>query len=136
MTHQNKIARKPYPTDLSDGQWKLLGPFIPRALGTARAGGRTRTTDMREVLNALFYLLRTGCSWRMLPHDFPDYRIVRHYFDSWKKSGVWKHIHDALRGKVREKARRTKEPTAGIIDSQSVKTAEKGGFVAMMLAKR
>lgn len=113
-----------------------IKPLIPLAKSNNKDGGRERTTDMQEVLNAIFYLLRSGCSWRMLPHDFPQWEIIRRYFDDWQKDGTWKRIHDALRNKVRTKAGKKKQPTAGIIDSQSVKTAEKGGFVAMTLVKR
>jgi len=131
-----KIKSKPYPTDLTDKQWLQIKPLIPSTKSNKQDGGRERTTDMREVLNAVFYLLRSGCSWRMLPHDFPQWEIVRHYFDAWQKDGTWKKIHDVLRNKVRLKAGKKKQPTAGVIDSQSVKTTEKGGFVAMTLVKR
>lgn len=130
--NKNKASRASYPTDLTDAQWKVLYPFIPRAPG----GGRDRTTDMREILDAIFYLLRTGCSWRMIPHDFPKHQLVRHYFDVWKKDGTWLKMHDAIRGKVRHKAGKKTQPSAAIIDSQSVKTTEKGGFVAMMPVRR
>jgi len=129
---KNQTSRKSYPTDLTDAQWKILTPFIPKAPD----GGRERTTNMREILNAIFYLLRTGCSWRMIPHDFPKYQLVRHYFDACKKDGTWLKMHDALRGKVRRKAGKKTQPSAAIIDSQSVKTTEKGGFVAMMPVRR
>jgi len=131
-----KIKRKPYPSDITDKQWLQIKPLIPTAKNNDKNGGRERTTDMREVLDTIFYLLRSGCSWRMLPHDFPQWEIVRHYFDTWQKDGTWKKVHDHLRDKVRLKAGKKKQPTAGIIDSQSVKTAEKGGFVAMTLVKR
>ena len=138
MKHHNNTSavRKPYPTDLTDRQWDLIRPFIPEPKSDPQHGGRERTTDIREVLNALFYLLRSGCSWRMLPHDFPSHEIVRYYFDLWKRDGTWKRIHDAIRGKARMNAGKQREPTAGIIDSQSLKTTEKGGFVAMTLARR
>ena len=125
-------SRKPYPTDLSDKQWMLIAPLIP----PAKHGGRPRETDMREVMNAVVYVVKSGCDWRMLPHDLPQWDIVYHYFRAWMQDGTWKRIHDALRGKLRMKLGKNEQPTAGIIDSQSVKTAEKGGFVAMMLAKR
>mgnify|MGYP001578786908 CR=1 FL=1 len=131
MVQQNK-KRKGYPSDLTDKQWKVIESLIP----AAKRGGRPRTTDMREMLNAVIYVVKSGCDWRMLPHDFPDWHIVYHYFTQWKKDGTWKDIHDTLRGKVRKKVGKKEQPTAGISDSQSVKTAEKGGFVAMTLVKR
>jgi putative transposase len=131
MELQN-IKRTAYPTDLTDRQWRIIEPLIP----PAKRGGRPRTTDMREIVNAVIYVVKSGCDWRMLPHDFPEWHGVYHYFDAWKKDGTWKKMHDTLRGKVRKKAGKKEQPTAGIIDSQSVKTAEKGGFVAMTLVKR
>jgi len=129
---QQHAKRKAYPTDLTDKQWRHIEPLIP----AAKLGGRPRTTDMREMLNAVIYVVKSGCDWRMLPHDFPDWHIVYHYFTRWKKDDTWKNIHDTLRGKIRKKTGKKEQPTAGIIDSQSVKTAEKGGFVAMTLVKR
>ena len=126
------VSRKPYPTDLSDKQWMLIAPLIP----PPKSGGRPRETDMREVMNAVVYAVKSGCDWRMLPHDLPQWDIVYHYFRRWKRDGTWKNIHDTLRGKLRKKLGKKEQPTAGIIDSQSVKTAEKGGFVAMMLARK
>lgn len=125
-------VRNSYPSDLTDKQWQIIQPLIPKA----KPGGRERTTDTREVLNAVFYVLKSGCDWRMLPHDFPKWQTVYDYFSDWKTDGTWKKIHDKLRDKVRLKAGKKKQPTAGIIDSQSVKTAEKGGFVGMMLVRK
>lgn len=125
-------ARLPYPTDLSDEQWAVIEPVIPEA----KRGGRPRDTDMREVLNAVVYVVKSGCDWRMLPHDFPQWDTVYHYFRAWKEDGTWKDIHDCIRTKLRKKLGKKKQPTAGIIDSQSAKTAEKGGFVGMTLARR
>ena len=124
--------RARYPTDLTDKQWKIIEPFIPKA----KPGGRRREIDIREITNAIFYILKAGCEWRMLPHDFPNWKTVYDYFRTWKREGTWKKIHDALRDKVRVKAKKKTGPTAGIIDSQSVKTGKKGEFVAMMLGKR
>jgi putative transposase len=129
MTPSNRQA---YLTDLTDKQWVIIAPFIP----SAKPGGRHRTVNIREVINAITYVLKSGCDWRMLPHDFPKWQIVYAYFRNWKKDGTWKRLHDALREKVRIKVGKKRQPTAGIIDSQSVKTGKKGGFVAMMLARR
>ena len=124
--------REAYPSDLSDVEWKLVEPLIP----PPKSGGRPRTTDMREVLNGILYLLRSGCAWRMLPHDLPPWKTVYHYFRSWCKDGSWQGIHDTLRRQVRVQAGRDEEPSAAILDSQSVKTTEKGGLEDTMLAKR
>ena len=115
--------RQAYPSDMTDREWWLLEPLIP----AAKAGGRPRKYAMREIVNALRYVLRSGGSWRMLPHEFPPYRIVFHYFRTWRKDGTWERIHHHLRAAVRQQADRDEQATAGSIDSQSVKTTEKGG---------
>ena len=126
------MNRQAYPTDLTDAEWAIVEPLIP----PAKSGGRKRTTDVREVLNAIFYLLRTGCAWRMLPHDFPNWNTVYTYFRNWRQDGTWQKLNDALRREVRTQAGREAEPSAAILDSQSVKTTEKGGHVATTLARR
>ncbi len=115
--------RKAYPSDLNDQEWEIIAPLLPKPKGF----GHPRTTDLREVVNAIFYVIRSGCQWEMLPHDFPPPSTVYHYFSKWKKKGIWQAIHDKLRVEVREKVGQKAQATAAIADSQTVKTTEKKG---------
>jgi putative transposase len=117
------MERKPYPTDLTDEQWKLVEPYLP----DAKPGGRPRKTDLREVLNALLYLVRSGCQWRMIPHEFPPWRTCYNYYRAWIDSGTWDEMAYLLRTDVRIEAGRKDQPRVAAIDSQSVKTTEQGG---------
>ena len=112
-----------YDTDLTDAAWAWVAPVLP----AARPGGRPRTTNLRAVLNAIFYLVRTGCQWRLLPREFPPYGTVYHYFQALQNSGVWVHLHRVLYEQARRDAGRAACPSVVIMDGQSVKTTERGG---------
>lgn len=116
-------ARKAYDTDLTDEEWALLGPLLP----PPQPGGRKRTTNIREVVNAIFYVLRTGIQWSNLPHDFPPEGTVRDYYHRWRRTGIWEAIHDCLRRVVRVQEGRNPQPTAAIIDSQTTKATATTG---------
>lgn len=115
-----------YPSNLTDGQWRIIDPLLPKPK-CPWGRGRPRKTCYRDILNGVFYLLRTGCQWRMLPRDYPSWKLVYHYFRLWRLNGVWDSIHDALREMVRGKEGHDPTPSAAIIDSQSVKTTQKCG---------
>lgn len=114
------MSRQTYPTDLTDAEWKEFEPFV----SAEKVLGRKRTIDLREVLNAIYYLLRTGCQWRMLPHEFPVWQTVYYYFSRWRKEGLWVKMNTDFRQDLRKASGREAEPSAGAIDSQSVKTTE------------
>ena len=112
--------RKPYSTDISDLQWDILKSLIP----APKTGGRPRIVNMREIINAIFYILAAGCAWRLMPHDLPPWSTVYHYFRAWRIEGTWLKMNQILREKVRTQVGKKVTPSAAIVDSQSVKTTE------------
>ena len=126
------MNRRAYPSDLSDEEWQRLEPMIPVHTGI----GRPVKWSRRELVNAMLYVLRSGCQWRMLPHEYPPYGTVFYHFRQWRRAGLWERINQALREQVRVEAGREAQPSAGVLDSQSVKTTEKGANVATMGPRR
>lgn len=126
------MTRKRYATDLTDREWVIVEPLVP----AAKPGGRPCRWERREILNGIFYALRAGGTWRLLPHDLPPWQTVYHYFRLWRRDGTLKTLHDQLRVQTRLRLGRQSEPTAAILDSQSVKTTERGGPAAMTAARK
>jgi putative transposase len=116
-------ARRAYATDLSNEEWRILEPLVPQV----KPGGRPRAHATRELLDAIFYMVRGGCAWRLLPHEFPPWQTVYHYFRAWRIDGTWERVNGALRERVRAMSGREVTPGAAIVDSQSARTTERGG---------
>lgn len=121
MTKSNQT----YPTDLHDTEWQVIEQYLPKSYPKG-PGGRPREIAWRQILNGIFYIVRSGCAWRLMPKDLPHWKTVYHYFRLWRKAGTWQQMNDRLREAVRTQAGRTPQPSAAVIDSQSVKTAEGG----------
>src|SRR5690349_14874760 len=113
------MRERAYPTDLTQEQWQIMEPFftVQAPLGKS---GRPREYPLREIINGIFYVLRTGCTWEMMPHDLPPWRTCNHYFSRWRREGTWQRVHDALREQLRVASRRNPTPSAAVMDSQTV----------------
>jgi len=119
------LVPTPYLTDLTDAEWEVVAPLLPTS--PSRVGGRPRRHPLRSITDAIFYMLRSGCAWRLLPRDLPPWKTVYHYFRRWREDGTWERLHTALRERLRVRLGRNAQPSAGIIDSQSVKSTGVGG---------
>lgn len=124
--------RRAYASDLSDAEWEVIEPLLPQDKGFRRP----RTVDLREILNAIFYVQRTGCQWEMLPHDLPAHETAYNYFQKWQRKGIWCMLHDTLRHQLRQEIGREKDSAVAIADSQSVKTTEKRGRSMVLMVAR
>ena len=119
-----------YPSDLTDAEWQFLAPHLP----PAKRGGRPREHDLREIVDAFSYLVQTGCGWDYLPHDLPPKGTVYWYLRQWRQTGVLQRLHDALRTQVRQQAGKDPTPSVLILDSQSIKSTERGGRLARLVS--
>ena len=122
-----KMMRKVYPTDLVEKEWEIIQSLLPT---------HKSKHSKKKIVNAIFYILRAGCSWRLLPHDFPPWQTVYSHFRDWQNLGLWEKMNETLRKLWRTKIGRREDPSAAVVDSQSVKTTEKGGSVDMMELKK
>jgi transposase len=123
---QSVLSRKAYPSDLREGEWAILEPLVP----AVKAGGRPARHSRREIVNAILYVVRGGNQWRAMPHDLPPWQTAYYYFRIWRNAGTWEQIHSVIRGQARRQVGRAATPSAAILDSQSVKTSQKGGRAA------
>jgi len=130
---RGNMDRRQYPGELTDKEWNLIRPIIET---TSSPKGRKSKYGKRMMLNAIFYLIRSGCSWRLLPQDFPPWQAVYAQFMRWKSSKIFEQLHDHVRGTLRVLLKRAEQPSAGIVDSQSVKTTEKGGSADMTQGRK
>jgi transposase len=129
---QKSSGRKAYPSDLRDGEWALLEPLVP----AVKSGGRPARHSRREIVNAILYVVRGGNQWRAMPHDLPPWQTAYYYFRIWRNAGTWEQIHSTIRGQARRQLGRAASPSAAILDSQSVKTSQKGGRAATTPTRR
>lgn len=125
-------TRKPYPSDLREGEWALLEPLVP----AIKSGGRPARHSRREIVNAILYVVQGGNQWRAMPHDLPPWQTAYDYFRIWRNNGTWETIHSAIREQARTRLGREATPSAAILDSQSVKTSQRGASAATMRTSR